>query len=85
MEQQNRAGLSSLTINRRLAAVSSLFAELNLLDPITFSQNPVVPLQRALTTRLRRESTSLYRKQPDRLPEIIAEDNLQAFFQVLPT
>jgi site-specific recombinase XerC len=27
MEQQDRAGLSSLTINRRLAAVSSLFTE----------------------------------------------------------
>ncbi len=30
MEQQDRASLSSLTINRRLAAISSLFTELNL-------------------------------------------------------
>src|SRR5947209_6861233 len=46
MEQQDHAGLSSLTINRRLAAVSSLFTELNLLDPAAFPRNPVAPLQR---------------------------------------
>src|SRR6266699_5891977 len=41
MEAQNRAGLSGLTINRRLAAISSLFMELNLLHPTQFSLNPV--------------------------------------------
>jgi site-specific recombinase XerD len=80
---QDQAGLSSLTINRRLAAVSSLFMELNLLDPVAFPQNPVIPVQRDQTKRKR--SQSLYRKQPDRLPDVIAEEDLQAFFAVLPT
>ncbi len=83
MEIQDQAGLSSLTINRRLAAVSSLFMELNLLDPVAFPQNPVIPVQRDQTKRKR--SQSLYRKQPDRLPDVIAEEDLQAFFAVLPS
>jgi integrase/recombinase XerC len=45
MEAQSQAGLSDLTINRRLAAISSLFMELNLLDPERFPQNPVAPLR----------------------------------------
>ena len=83
MELQELAGLSSLTINRRLAAVSSLFTELNLLDPERFPQNPVAPLQRGKDTR--RRSQSLYRRQPQRLPDTIAEKDLQAFFARLPT
>ena len=83
MEIQDQAGLSSLTINRRLAAVSSLFMELNLLDPIAFPENPVIPVQR--NQKRRKRSQSLYRKQPERIPDIIAEEDLQAFFAVLPT
>lgn len=83
MEVQDRAGLSSLTINRRLAAISSLFMELNLLDPVRYPQNPVAPLQRRRESR--RRTPSLYRRQPDRVPDIIAEEDLQAFFTVLPT
>src|SRR5438067_8097060 len=41
MEAQHNAGLSSLTINRRLAAISSLFMELNVLHPTQFSLNPI--------------------------------------------
>ena len=82
MQCQDRAGLSSLTINRRLAAVSSLFAELNLLDPVAFPSNPVSPLLRNRETH--RRSQSLYRKQPDRVPDIIAEEDLRPFFAVLP-
>jgi site-specific recombinase XerD len=83
IELQEQAGLSSLTINRRLAAVSSLFTELNLLDPEQFPQNPVAPLHRSQETRSR--SQSLYRRQPQRLPDIIAAEDLQAFFAQLPT
>jgi site-specific recombinase XerD len=83
MELQKQAGLSSLTINRRLAAISSLFAELNLIDSERFPNNPVAPLQRSKETRQRK--TSLYRKQPLRLPDVIAEADLQAFFAALPT
>jgi integrase/recombinase XerD len=73
-----------LTINRRLAAVSSLFYELNLLDPALYPQNPVAPLQLNRTMR-RRGSPSLYRRQPQRVPDVIAEKDLRAFFAVLPT
>lgn len=83
MEQQDRAGYSSLTINRRLATLSSLFLELHLIDPARFPVNPVAPLQRNRETRKR--GPSLYRRQPDRVPDIIAENDLQAFFEVLPT
>jgi site-specific recombinase XerD len=83
MELQDQAGLSSLTINRRLAAVSSLFIELNLLDPERFPQNPVAPLQRSKARR--RSNQSLYRRQPQRVPDVIAEEDLQAFFAKLPT
>src|SRR5579885_2030543 len=83
IEAQDRAGLSSLTINRRLAAVSSLFTELNLLDPDRFPQNPVAPLQRHRDSR--RRGPSLYRKQPERVPDVISEQDLQTFFAVLPT
>lgn len=83
MEQQDRAGMSSLTINRRLAAVSSLFTELNLVDPATFPRNPVAPLQRHRATRKRKKS--LYRRQPDRVPDVVAEKDLQTFFELLPS
>jgi site-specific recombinase XerC len=83
MEQQDRVGMSRLTINRRLAAVSSLFTELNLLDPATFSRNPVSPLQRNREARKRNQS--LYRKQPERVPDVIAEQDLQTFFELLPS
>jgi integrase/recombinase XerD len=83
MEAQDHAGLSSLTINRRLAAVSSLFTELNLLDAGRFPQNPVAPLQRQKDTR--RKNQSLYRRQPKRLPDTIAEEDLQVFFAQLPS
>ena len=78
MEQQDRAGLSRLTINRnrRLAAISSLFTELNLLDPATFSRNPVAPLQRNRETR--KHKKSLYRRQPDRVPDVVAEKEMLA-------
>src|SRR6266496_856314 len=83
MELQEQAGLSSLTINRRLAAVSSLCTESPLLDPEHFPQNPIAPLQRS--KEIRRRNTSLYRRQPQRVPDIIAEKDLQAFFAVLPS
>lgn len=83
MERQDQAGLSSLTINRRLAALSSLFTELNLLDPDRFPRNPVAPFQ--YDRGRQKRSQNLYRKQPDRIPNVIAEKDLQTFFGVLPT
>jgi site-specific recombinase XerD len=83
IEHQNREGRSDATVNRRIAAVSSLFHELNLLDPIRFPKNPVYPLQRK--QHKRRHRMSLYRKQPVRLPDIVATENLQNLFSLIRT
>lgn len=83
MKRQDEAGCSNATLNRRLAAVSSLFNELYLLDSARFAQNPVHPRQRQRESRQR--SQSLYLKQAQRVPEILSEDNLRTFFSALPS
>jgi integrase/recombinase XerC len=83
IEQQDREGRARATVNRRLAALSSLFHELHLLDPLQFPLNPVNPLRYARATR--QPSQSLYRKQPERMPDIIPQDGLRTFFSTLPT
>jgi site-specific recombinase XerD len=83
MKHQDRAGCSNATINRRLAAVSSLFNELHLLDPARFSQNPVRPRQRLRDSQQR--SQSLYRKRAQRVPNVLSDDDLRAFFGMLPS
>lgn len=83
MEEQEKKGLSSQTINRRLAALSSLFTELHLLDPLRFPQNPVSPFPHK--RQVGKQRLSLYRKQPDRVPDIVPEKDLQTFFDILPT
>lgn len=81
MKQQDEAGYSDATINRRLAAVSSLFNELHLLDPIRFPQNLVSPCRRRCESQ--RRSQSLYRRQAQRVPDILSDDKLHAFFTAL--
>ena len=83
MKQQDQAGCSDATINRRLAAVSSLFNELHLLDPARFSQNPVRPRQHSRDSPQR--SQSLYRKQAQRVPDVLSDDDLSTFFGALPS
>jgi len=83
MKQQDEAGLSDATINRRLAAVSSLFNELQLLEPTGFLQNPVYPRATRRESRQRRQG--LYRKQAQRVPSILSEDELQTFLDSLPS
>lgn len=80
MKAQQQAGLSEATINRRLAAVSALFNELQLLDPERFEQNPVRP-----HGGRPHHSQSLYRRQARRLPNTIAPADLHKFFAALPT
>ncbi len=80
MKQQQKAGRADSTINRRLAAVSALFNELQLLDPARFGLNPVRPHQGRP-----HHSPSLYRRQAQRLPDIIAPADLQKIFTALPT
>lgn len=83
MKQQDEAGLSDATINRRLAAVSSLFSELQLLEPTSFLRNPVCPRPAHRESRQRRQS--LYRKGAQRVPSILSEDELQMFLRSLPS
>ena len=80
MKQQQKAGMSEATLNRRLAAVSALFNELALLDPERFAHNPVHP-----HTGRSQHSPSLYRRQAKRLPETLTPNELRRFFQALPT
>ncbi len=81
MKQQDRAGCSGATINRRLAAISSLFNELCLLEPEHFSRNPVYPRQGYWESK--RKGQSLYRKQAQPIPKILSEHELHTFFSAL--
>jgi site-specific recombinase XerD len=83
MKQQHEAGCSDATINRRLAALSSLFNELQLLDPLRFPRNPVHPCQARQEPH--RRSQSLYRRQAQRVPRILAADELRTFLSALPS
>jgi integrase/recombinase XerD len=83
IEQQDREGRADATINRRLAAVSSLFDELHLLDAARFPHNPVYPFQRSRHERRRR--ASLYRKQGERVPDALATEQLQTLFGAVHT
>lgn len=83
MKHLDQAGCADTTTNRRLAALSSLFSELHLLDPGRFPQNPVQPGQPKPGSRKR--SQSLYRKQPQRIPDVLAQEDLRILFDVLPT
>jgi len=83
IEQLDQQGRADATINRRLAAVSSLFDELHLLDPERFPRNPVSPFRRARHQRRRR--ASLYRKQPQRIPDVLASEQLHTLFRAVHT
>lgn len=83
MKQQDQAGYSDATINRRLAAVSSLFNELGLLDPDRFPRNPICPYLHRREWRQR--SQSLYRRQAQRIPDVLSQDALHTFFAALPS
>jgi integrase/recombinase XerD len=84
MRNQDRSGLADATINRRLAAVSSLFNELSLLDASRFPDNPVQPSQRG-RHRFRQPRQSLYRRQPQRVADIVSVDELRTFLRALPS
>jgi len=83
MKHQDEAGLSDATINRRLAAVSSLFNELQLVDSARFADNPVHPCQARQNWNHR--SRSLYRRHTQRIPRILSTDELRTFFCALPS
>ncbi len=83
VQHQQQNGLSDTTINRRLAALSSLFDELQLLAPDQFRQNPIQPQPSPHGSSSRLQG--LYRRQPQRIPHILTDEALQAFFTALPT
>jgi len=83
MMQQSQDGYADTTINRRLAAVSSLFNELCLLQPDLFPINPIHPQTRQ--RHLRRGNQNLYRKQAQRIPKVFSEKELHTFLEVLPS
>ncbi|HSH82614.1 MAG TPA: site-specific integrase [Herpetosiphonaceae bacterium] len=87
MDAQDQAGLKSTTINRRLAALSSLFAELGLLDAERFPRNLVQPAHRLYQREqpTRQVTPSLYRRQPQRIPAVFTQPEMQQFFAALPT
>lgn len=60
-----------------------MFDELHLLDSERFPHNPVYPFQRSRHERRRR--ASLYRKQPERVPDILASEQLQTLFTSVHT
>ncbi len=80
---QQRLGRAQATINRRLAAVSALFHELQLLYPTRELRNPVHPGQAKKNHYPRK--ASLYRREAQRLPTLIPDPDLQAFFEALST
>jgi site-specific recombinase XerD len=83
LKHQQQAGLAEATINRRLAAVSSLFNELELLSGADHFRNPIQPQlgSGAAVSHTR----SLYHRQAQRIPETIPPADLQRFFEALPT
>lgn len=81
MRQQVQAGYTNATINRHLAAVSSLFNELHVLDPEQYPSNPVFPQQ----YRANKLKQSLYRKQAQHLPQVVPPEAAQALFDILPS
>jgi integrase len=83
MRAQDQAGYADATINRRLAAVSSLFNELTLLDSKRFPLNPIYP--RPFKQQRYSPKQSLYRRQAQRVPDILSEEELQTFFAALPS
>jgi len=81
MRLQVQADYTNATINRRLAAISSLFNELHLFDSEQYPLNPVFPQQRPAN----RPKQSLYRKQPQHLPQLVTPEEVQTIFEILPS
>ena len=81
MKQQMQEGYAEATINRRLAAVSSLFNELGLLQPDQFPINPIHPQTRR--SPYQRGRQSLYRQQAQRIPKVFSETELRTFLGAL--
>lgn len=83
IKNQDELDYADATINRRLAAVSSLFNELALLDFARFPTNPIYP--RPFSRERQPAKQSLYRRQAKRIPDILEDKELQTFIESLPS
>ena len=81
MQQQEAAGYAAATLNRRLAALAALFNELHVCDPTCYPRNPVTPRPERGAVHQRRQS--LYRRQAQSIPDVVAEQDLHTFFAAL--
>lgn len=83
IKQQDKAGYLDATINRRLAALSSLFNELKLMEDCEHFINPIYP--RMNLSKNQQRNLGLYRRQGQSIPTIFTEDEINLFLGSLRT
>jgi site-specific recombinase XerD len=83
INQQSQEGYLDATINRRLAALSSLFNELKLMQDFANFRNPIYP--RMNLSKNQQRNLGLYRRQGQRIPTIFNEDEIFSFLDSLRT
>jgi len=83
IKQQSQEDYSDATINRRLAALSSLFNELKLMEDFENFRNPIYP--RMNLSKNQQRNLGLYRRQGQRIPTIFNEDEIFSFLNSLRT
>jgi len=83
IKKQDQEGYLDATINRRLAALSSLFNELKLMEDVENFRNPIYP--RMNLSKNQQRNLGLYRRQGQRIPTIFTEDEIFSFLDSLRT
>lgn len=81
IHNQAKEGFADSTINRRLAAISSLYTELCLYEPSLYSLNPVNPFNFEKSGI--KSNLNLYRRQGKRIPKILSIQDLRLFLSSL--
>jgi site-specific recombinase XerD len=82
IKAQSFEGFADSTINRRLAAVSSLFNELCIYKPNQFPINPINP--KTIRSNIR-SNMALYRKQGHAIPKVFTTYEIEVFLDSLRT
>jgi site-specific recombinase XerD len=83
IKHQSQEGYIDATINRRLAALSSLFNELELLPDFESFVNTIYP--RTNLSKNQQKNLGLYRRQGQRIPSTFNEDEIFSFLDSLRT
>ena len=81
IRQQDEAGYLDATINRRLATLSSLFNELELMPGFEDFVNPIYP--RIDLSKNQQRIMGLYRRQRKRIPSIFNDDEIYVLLESL--